>query len=522
MSTMTALVRPAGMIAAALMLAIGQRAAAQVEEQAVQDQAQAANRKAESPVLLRVPADPTVSFSLQFDVGSENDPPGKEGLAYLTGEMLADAGTEAHSYDEVLAKLYPLASGYSIRVDRETTTLTGRTHRDNLDAYLPLLMDAYLRPAFKQQDFQRVKNDAINYLENALRYSSDEELAKAALDDFIFEGTPYAHPTQGTVAGLEAVTLEDVRAFYGRHFTRDKVRAALGGGFDDALLERLTASLEQLPPGPAAPPPRIVPPPIEGRQALLVDKPGADASISFGFPIGVVRGERDFYALWVANSWLGEHRNQASHLFQVIREIRGLNYGDYSYIEAFPEGGQRSMPPVNVPRRNQIFSVWIRTLPNDQALFALRAALRELQRLVDDGLTEEQFELTRAFLKKYILHFADSTAARLGYAVDDRFYGLEGGGHLERFARVLDELTVADVNAAVKKYLQYRNVKIAIVTGAAGTLRQALATAAPSPIEYPTPKPQAVLDEDEDIASYPLDVAPENIRIEPVAAAFAK
>ena len=60
-----------------------------------------------------------------------------------------------------------------------------------------------------------------------------------------------------------------------------------------------------------------------------------------------------------------------------IRELRGLNYGDYSYIESFPEGGERSMPPVNVPRRRHLFEIWIRTLPTAQAPFALRAALRE-------------------------------------------------------------------------------------------------------------------------------------------------
>ena len=62
----------------------------------------------------------------------------------------------------------------------------------------------------------------------------------------------------------------------------------------------------------------------------------------------------------------------------MIRETRGLNYGDYSYIEAYPEGGQRQMPPPNVARRQQLFEVWIRTLPNPQAHFALRAAMREL------------------------------------------------------------------------------------------------------------------------------------------------
>jgi zinc protease len=542
----------AAALAALALIAAAPAANAQQEDSRVQDQAKTSVPA--PPVLLPVAADPTVSFSVQFRVGSQDDPAGKEGLAYLTGQMLAAAATEANSYDAILEKLYPLASDYSIRVDREATTLTGRTHRDNLDAYLPLFMDAYLRPAFKAQDFERIKNDAINYLENTLRYSSDEELGKAELERVVFEGTAYAHPPQGTVAGLRAVTLDDVRGFYRSRYTRANAVVGLGGGFDDALVARVQNSLGELPAasGPRAdaalpaPPatragggaearsapqagaPRIEPPRIEGREVLLIDKPGADASISFGFPIDVLRGERDFYALWVANSWLGEHRNQASHLFNVIREIRGLNYGDYSYIEAFPEGGARSMPPVNVPRQHQIFSVWIRTLPNEHALFALRAAMRELEQLVAGGMSEQEFELQRAFLKKYILHFAESTEDRLGYAVDDRFYGLTGGGHVEdeghlaRFQRMLDTLTVADVNAALKKHLQYRNVKIAIVTGAADPLREALATDAPSPIEYPNPKPQDVLDEDKQIAKYPLGVEREDIRVEPVAAAFAK
>src|SRR5690606_27659483 len=191
----------------------------------------------------------------------------------------------------------------------------------------------------------------------------------------------------------------------------------IGGGYDRATADAFRAAVAALPEGTPTPPPEIDPPPLEGREVLLVAKPGADASLSLGFPLGVRRGERDFYALWIANSWFGEHRNQASHLFQVIRELRGLNYGDYSYIEAFPDGGDYQMPPTNVPRRHQLFEIWLRTLPNEQAPFALRAALRELERLVETGMSREDFELTRSFLKKYAVHFAETTEERLGYAV---------------------------------------------------------------------------------------------------------
>ncbi|MFQ5600286.1 MAG: M16 family metallopeptidase, partial [Candidatus Krumholzibacteriia bacterium] len=316
-----------------------------------------------------------------------------------------------------------------------------------------------------------------------------------------------------------SITVDDVKSFYERHFTRANAVVALGGGYPRELPERLQRALEGLPEGE----PTRVPKPryaaIEGRKVLLVAKPGADASISLGFPIDLQRGEREFYALWLANSWLGEHRNSSSHLYQVIRSTRGMNYGDYSYIEAYPEGGRRQKPPTNVSRRQQCFEIWIRTLPNENALFALRAALRELQMLVDDGMTPEEFELRRAFLDKYILHFAETTTQRLGYAVDDRFYGIEGR-HLEDFRKTLKELTLDEVNAAIRKHLQYGHMKIAIVTGAAEQLKEQLASDEPTPITYGSPKPDEVLEEDKVIASLPLKIAAADIQIVPVDEMF--
>jgi zinc protease len=111
-------------------------------------------------VLLNVPADPTISLSLQFAVCSQNDPPGKEGLAFLTGAMLFDAGTEARSLDEILTALYPLAASYGMRVDIERSTLAGRVHRDNLAPYLELFTEAFLTPAFDEDDFERPSQDS--------------------------------------------------------------------------------------------------------------------------------------------------------------------------------------------------------------------------------------------------------------------------------------------------------------------------------------------------------------------------
>jgi zinc protease len=463
-------------------------------------------------VQLPVRNDPTISFRIWFKVGSQNDPKGKEGLADITASMLTEAATTSNSYEKVLDKLFPLAAGYSATTSVEMTVITGRVHRDNLKEYLPLFTDAILRPAFRQDDLDRIKSQAVSYLENTLRHSSDEELGKAVLYAEVFAGTPYSHIAAGLVESVRSITLNDVEGFYRGHFTRDNVVIGIGGGYEADVLRRIREELGALPAGTPAPVPTSVPKALEGFHVAIVEKDAPATAISMGFPIDVLRGARDWYALAIANSWLGEHRNSSSHLYQVIREERGLNYGDYSYIENFPRGGMMTKPPQNVSRRQQIFEVWIRPVPNETRHFALRAALREVKRLIDGGMSEAEFSQTRSFLRKYVLHYAPTTMERLGYALDDQFYGINGS-HLETFRTMMDRLTLADVNAAIRKHLQYGKMQIVMVTKDANSMKQSLVSGAPSPITYKTPKSSRTLDVDALISVFPVKIRPENVKV---------
>ena len=198
-------------------------------------------------VELPVPNDPTVSFRLWFAVGSQNDPDGKEGLANITASMLTQASTQKNTYEQILDELFPLAAGYAGSSTVEMTILSGRTHRDNLGEYYPLFMDAILRPAFEEEDLDRIKSEVLNFLENTLRYSSDEELGKAVLYNDIFAGTPYGHIPAGTVESVKSITIDDVKSFYRKHYTRESVVIGIGGSYDRETLARLRRDLWELP-----------------------------------------------------------------------------------------------------------------------------------------------------------------------------------------------------------------------------------------------------------------------------------
>ena len=69
------------------------------------------------------------------------DPLGKDGLAYVTAQMLANAGSKKHDYDEIIAALYPMAAGVGASVDKHMTVFSGTVHRDNLAPYYDLLRE---------------------------------------------------------------------------------------------------------------------------------------------------------------------------------------------------------------------------------------------------------------------------------------------------------------------------------------------------------------------------------------------
>ena len=475
--------------------------------------------------LLRPSESPLVTLRLVFAAGAADDPEGQEGLAELTARMLADAGTASRTYAEIQEALFPLAAGYGVQVDKDMTVFAGSVHRDNLDAYLELFGDALLAPGFREDDFERVRRDLLSDLRTGLRQNNDEELGKEVLYEVVYGGHPYGSATLGHGAAIEALTLDDVRAFYARHYTQRALTLAVAGGDAAAVQRRLDARLRAaLPLGaPVEALDRTPVPEVERTRVTLVAKPGRAAAISLGFPIPVTRAHPDFVALDVVRSWLGEHRNSSAHLFQRMREARGMNYGDYAYLEYFPDGMFRTQPAPNLARGSQLFQVWIRPVPTEQAHFALRIARYELDTLLRDGMLEADFEATRAFLGKYAALLTATQGRALGYAVDQEVYGLDG--FVAWYRAELAALTLDDVNRALREHLagpdgRLRPQEIVVVTPEAEALRDALVAERPSPIEYASPKPDEIYVEDRVIATYPLGLAADAVRIVDVEAVF--
>lgn len=462
---------------------------------------------------------PLIAFRILIKTGSAMDPKGKEGVASLTASLLSDGSTKNNGIEKILELLFPMAATYTAQVDKEMTVFMGVTHKDYLMPYYALLRDAILSPAFKQDDFDRIKKDQLNNVTRTLRYNNDEELGKEVLSQAIYANHPCGHPENGLGGTVANLTLQDVKDFYAGQYTQKNLWIGVAGDFTDELIRQIRKDFAALPEGRDAAFKLPAPEPIREMKAVLVEKETAATAISFGFPIPFTRADPDYYSMLIMNTWLGKHRNSFSHLYQVMRSARGLNYGDYSYIEHFPLAGSRIQPPPNVGRRQQMFQVWIRPVQNPNRHFALRQALREVRMLMDNGMTKADFELSRNFVLNNTVNLALSNSEQLGYALDDRFYGLKEP-FLEQVKTRLPALKLEDVNAAIKKYMTAQNLIVAAVTQDAAAFKTALVGNTPSPIRYDSEKPQALLDEDKVIAAYPLGLKADSVSIVPVEKVF--
>ena len=469
--------------------------------------------------LMTLPAkSPQVTFRIVFTAGSAADPADKPGTAYLTAMMLARGGTKELAYQQILDAMFPMAASLNAQVDKEMVTFSGSAHAETVERYYQLLRAMLLEPGWREEDFHRVKADAVNFLRVNLRGNNDEELAKEVLESDIYKGTPYGPYSVGTVSSLERITLDDVKRFYRMQFTQANLILGIAGGYTPAFLERMKKDFRTLPEGAGFRPRDAAPKLIGRNRAVIVEKDTRSVAISFGFPSVVTRMHPDYAAVLLITSYLGQHRSSNGVLYDRMREMRGLNYGDYAYLEYFPRGMFQFEPSPNLVRQYLTWQVWIRPVEPPAAVFALRLALYELGKLANEGISQEAFERTRDFLVKNVNLLTRTRSAELGYAIDSLYYG--NPPYNDFLKTQLAKLTRAEVNSVAERYLRRDKLVVVAVAKNAGELKRALTSGEPSPMTYNSPKPAEILEEDKIVEQFPLRLDASDVTVIPVDQVF--
>jgi zinc protease len=278
---------------------------------------------------------PVVSAQLTARAGSENAGTDKAGIASLTATTMAEATTTRDLTQLAEAQeLIGTRIGLGSSTDSAGADLTVTTN--NVDAGLDLLADVVQHPAFKPEDFDRLRKQRLVSI--AQQADSPQAIALRVGPMLLYGDQPYGASQAGTAETVTTITRDDVAQFYAKHYGPADSALALTGDVSEAEARRLaekyfgswtsTASSGVTIPKPPAPPTRRI---------VIIDKPGSPQTALFAFGMGLPVTTPDLQTLQIMNYTLGGAF--ASRINMNLREEHGYTYGAQSQYSFYREGG---------------------------------------------------------------------------------------------------------------------------------------------------------------------------------------
>jgi zinc protease len=177
---------------------------------------------------------PTVSLLLSLGGGILLDSVKQAGIASLTANLMNE-GTLVHSKEQLSDELAKLGSSVSFGVSGRNTFVKINTLRKNIDETLALMNEMMFKPSFAQADFDRVKNQLIQGLEQGNKDAST--LARNAQRQITYgRDNRLGLPDSGTIATVSALSLDDVKAFYQSYYSPAHASLVVVGDVDKKQL----------------------------------------------------------------------------------------------------------------------------------------------------------------------------------------------------------------------------------------------------------------------------------------------
>jgi len=382
---------------------------------------------------------PIVHVSVWYHVGSKNERPGRTGFAHLFEHMMfkGSKNVEPDAHTSIISSVGGRSNAYTT----EDVTVFWQT----LPAqYLPLALwleaDRMATLRVEDEAFRRerevVKEERRMRIENQ-PYGRLQEI----IYDNSFVAHPYKHPTIGSMADLEAASINDVRDFHGTFYVPENATVTVVGDFDSAQALQVVTQYFGRVPKAARPVPRDIPkePEMTQERRVVVDEswPLPAVVVAYHVPYD---GHPDAYPLHITSKILSDG--------QSARISRALIYTQRLCLSAFGSGNITEHP-------NLFFAVCI-VQPGRTPAEAEKALIAQFESLKTEGVTSH--ELQRAqnqFARDYILgrESDEDKALHLAHAAVIHNDITTADGEFDIFMKT----SVADVQRVARSYFNQSN-----------------------------------------------------------------
>ncbi len=427
---------------------------------------------------------PVVTVELLIpSAGAFFDPPGKPGVAALAAALLPE-GTRRRSAQEIAEAIDFVGGSLNTSAESDATSAVVTVVKRDFPLAMDLLSDVVLHPAFKPEEIERKRRQALSNLD--LEYADAAYLAQIVDARVLFGQHPYGLPEDGTPESLRAVQRDDLVEFQKSRYVPQGALLAVAGDVtpDEAFAaaEKFFGAWAGVAPAFTAP---AIPEPPAGVRFLLVDKPDATQTQIRVSRLAVPRNHPDYLPLYVANRVFGGGFN--SRLNTKIRQEKGLTYGASSQLSSRARAG------------NFVAALSTRT---EATLESLRLLLGLFEQMGSGEITADELRFAKDYLVGAFpmqLETPEQIAAR---ALTAALYGLPAG-YYQHYRENVQAITAPQLKALVPRYFGASSLSVVLV-GNLSALRGQLKQAYPgAPME--------------EIPAADLDLLAANLRRKPSA-----
>ena len=395
---------------------------------------------------------PTVNFSLVIEGGHLLDDKNKNGVANLMTDIMME-GTANKTPAELEEEIELLGANLNMYTTRESIVIQGNTLTRNFDKTMDLVKEILLEPRWDAEEFARIKTATINQIKRS--EANPNVVARNVYNKLLYgENHIFSYPTSGSEASVEAITMEDLKAFYNNNFSPSVSRFHVVGKINQATALNTLKGLED---GWAAKEVTIPEYPIEGDRdkasLYFVDVPNAKQSvINIGY-IALSRTDKDFYPAEVMNYKLGGSFSGNVNL--VLREEKGFTYGARTNFSGSKIPGTFTA------------SSSVRTNTTGESVQIFKDQIAQYK----EGVAQEDLDFTKNAMIKSNARRFETQFSLLGMLQEMSSYDLDPN-YIENEESIIKNMTLEQHKELANKYLDESKMAYLIVGDAATQFNQ--------------------------------------------------
>ncbi|MCW3172639.1 M16 family metallopeptidase [Shewanella subflava] len=403
---------------------------------------------------------PTAELVIYLEGGHRAVPAEKAGLAQLTAAMMGESSTQ-HTTEELAHKLEMLGSSISFGAGSSQSYVQVSSLSKNLAATLAILEERLFTPGFNSADFERVKQQQLQSLQQAM--TNPSYLASNGFSALLYgKNTVMGSSQLGTVESLSALTLDDVKAFYQQQYTAGSAQMVVVSDLDKDNLMPMLSGFSQWS-GEAT---KLSP--INKRlyaapaTIYIIDKPdAAQSEINIGKRALSFDATGEYFKANLMNYPLGGAFNSRINLN--LREDKGYTYGARTQFSGQEDSGEF------------IASASVRT---DVTGAAIAEFIKEIQTYQQTGMNEQELAFLRNSITQGQALDFETPYQKAGFIRRIQRYQLDPQ-FTQQQAEIINAITTTELNSLAKSLLDI-NTMVILVVGDKDVIEAQLA-----PLGYP-------------------------------------